>query len=46
MDSEKKILKGFFSIISLWNLLIPGRGQFEPQEYDLQEFCWRDTRNM
>ena len=30
--------KGFFSIISLSNLLIPGRGKFEPQEYDLQDF--------
>ena len=36
MVSEKKILS--FSVLSLWELMTPGHGQFGPQRLDWQDF--------
>ena len=39
MVSEKKFYKFFFSIISLWELMIPGACPFGPQGLDSQDLC-------
>ena len=36
---EEDFFKFFFSIISLWELMTPGHGQFGPQGLDWQDLC-------
>ena len=41
MVPEKKIFFLVFPIISLWELMTPGRGQFGPQGHGWQDLCRR-----